>query len=239
MKLFIRGVSLVDDKVPTHIAIIPDGNRRWAKNRGISKEEAYAIGIDKISDVAKWCRDADVKMLTMWGFSTENFSRDRDEIKVLFKLFQKNLLKMLTTEGEERRKIRVKCLGRIHLFPREIQALMRKVEKETDKNKDYQLNLLFSYGGHNEIIDAVNEVIKKGIKKVDEKIISDHLYTAGLPNPDLVIRTSGETRLSGLMPWQTAYSELYFCDKLWPDFSKQDFNNALKEYSKRKRRYGR
>lgn len=214
-------------------------NRRWAKLHGVSVREAYSIGIAKIEKVAQWSRKAGVRILTMWGFSGENFSRDKGEIGELFDLFRKNLMTLLTTDREERRKTRVRFFGRLNLFPKALQDLMRKVEKDTEKNTEYQLNLLLSYSGRNEIVDAVNSIIKNGIKKVDEEIISAHVYTAGLPDPDLVIRTSGEQRLSGLMPWQTVYSELYFCKKLWPDFSEKDFMAALRDYARRKRRYGK
>ncbi len=178
-------------------------------------------------------------MLSMWGFSTDNFKRDKEEIGNLFELFKKNLREGIESEDENKKKVRIRFLGRIHLFPKEIQMMIKKVEESTAKNSDYNLNLLLSYGGREEIVDAVNSLIKEGVKEVDEKTISDHLYTKGLPDPDLVIRTSGEQRLSGLMPWQSAYSEFYFSEKLWPDFSKEDFVKALDEFARRKRRYGK
>ncbi len=227
------------DEKPKHIAIIPDGNRRWGKLHGISKKEAYAKGIAKIEDVAEWHRETGIKMLTMWGFSTENFSRDRNEIGELFDLFKKNLLSSIRSDKKEKKRIRVRFFGRLSLFPTEIQKLIEKVEKDTEENDEYQLNLLLSYGGRNEIIDAVNSVLKSGIKKVDEKTLSEHMYTAGLPDPDLIIRTSGAQRLSGLLPWQSVYSELYFCEKLWPDFSKDDFHKALEFYKNTKRKFGK
>ncbi len=178
-------------------------------------------------------------MVTMWGFSTDNFKRDEEEIKGLFQLFKKNLLEGLSTKDKEGKTIRVMFLGRTHLFPKDIVALFDKIEEKTRNNGPYQLNLLLSYGGREEIVDAVNEIIAEGIKKVDEETISEHLYTKGLPDPDLIIRTSGEKRLSGLMPWQSCYGEFYFCKKLWPDFSKEDFQAALDDFVKRKRRYGK
>lgn len=229
----------MEDDKPEHIAIIPDGNRRWAELHGISRKEAYAKGIQHIGDALKWCREADVKMLTMWGFSLENFHRDEKEIGQLFELFKINLKKAIESDDENKGKLRTRFFGRIDLFPTEIQRMIKEAEKVTAKNSEYQLNLLLSYGGRAEIIDAVNSIIKEGIGKVDEKILSEHMYTAGLPDPDLIIRTSGEKRLSGLLPWQSTYSEFYFSDKLWPDFSKEDFEDALSDYAKRKRRYGK
>jgi len=226
--------------VPHHIAIIPDGNRRWAVKKGISKKEGYAIGIQKIGDVLKWCKTHDVHMLTMWGFSTANFKRDQEEVSTLFGLFKDNLRKAIESDDRNKKELRVRFFGRISLFPKEIQHMIRKAEQVTSGGeRKYQLNLLLSYGGREELVDAVNSIISDGMGKVDEKAISDHLYTKGVPDPDLIIRTSGEQRLSGLMPWQSCYSEFYFCRKLWPDFSKKDFEAALNEYGKRKRRYGK
>lgn len=229
----------MDSEKPKHIAIIPDGNRRWAEIHGLNKQEAYAKGIDHIWDVLKWCREADVKILTMWGFSLENFKRDEAEIKQLFELFKQNLKKALENEEKEKYNVKVKFFGKISLFPKEIQEMIKKTEEMTSKNSDYQLNLLLSYGGRAEIVDAVNSIINEGIKNVDEEILSKHMYTAEVPDPDLIIRTSGEKRLSGLLPWQSVYSEFYFSEKLWPDFSKEDFQSALEDYAKRKRRYGK
>jgi len=228
-----------EKKIPRHIAIIPDGNRRWSDQKGISRKEGYKIGIEHIGDVLKWSRDAGVEIVTMWGFSTENFKRDEEEINGLFELFKKNLLEGLSTRDEEGKKIRVKFLGRIQLFPEEIRYLFKKIEDKTKNNGPYQLNLLLSYGGRNEIVDAVNAIIKEGTKEVTEETISRHLYTKDIPDPDLVIRTSGEQRLSGLLPWQTTYSEFYFSEKLWPDFSREDFDAALETYAKRKRKFGK
>ena len=225
---------------PGHIVIIPDGNRRWGEQHGITREDAYRIGIEKIADAAKWCREEGVHILTMWGFSTENFQRDPEDVKRLFGLFQRNLVEIVKRKGEsDRYGLRVRFLGRTNLFPKEVQGLFNEVEKLTADKKDYQLNLLLAYGGRSEIVDAVNAALKEGKKQVDEESIASHLYTAGMPDPDLVIRTSGEQRLSGLLPWQTAYSELYFSKKLWPDFTKDDFLEALKFYETTKRRFGK
>ncbi len=226
-------------EVPKHIAIIPDGNRRWAKEKDISRKEGYATGIRKIGDVLKWCKEHDVRMLTMWGFSTDNFKRDKDEIGGLFELFKQNLKKAIESDDKNKEELKVRFFGRLHLFPKEIQQMIKKAEEVSGKNTKYQLNLLLSYGGREELVDAVNDIIAEGIKEVDEDTISGHVYTKGLPDPDMIIRTSGEQRLSGLMPWQSCYSEFFFCKKLWPDFSKEDFEEALGEYRRRKRRFGR
>ncbi len=223
---------------PKHIAIIPDGNRRWAKKKRISVRKAYEKGIDNIANVLKWCRRHKVKTLTMWGFSTENFMRDRKEIKGLFELFNRKLSEGLK-QDYRKYKVQVRFLGRISSFPKKVQEKMRQAEKETAKNAKYQLNLLLAYGGRREIIDAINKAISKGVKKINEKDFSSLLYTAGIPDPDLVIRTSGEIRTSGFLPWQSAYSEYYFSKKLWPDFDSKEFSKALRQYSRRRRKYGR
>ncbi len=175
----------------------------------------------------------------MWGFSIDNFKRDEGEVSALFELFKENLKKALESDKKNKYDVRIRVFGRKHLFPKEIQKMIKKAEEISAKNTKYQLNLLLAYGGREEIVDAVNEIIRKGITQVDEKTISEHLYSHEVPDPDLIIRTSGEQRLSGLMPWQSCYSEFYFCKKLWPDFSKKDFEAALRDYAKRKRRYGR
>ncbi len=229
----------MDSDKPKHIAIIPDGNRRWAELHGLTKKEAYAKGIEHIADVLKWCREEDIHMLTMWGFSLENFRRDKTEINQLFDLFRHNLEKGFKSDEKNKYNVKIKFFGKISLLPKEIQEMIRKTEELTSKNSEYQLNLLLSYGGRAEIVDAVNSIIKEGFKDVDEETLSKHMYTAELPDPDLIIRTSGEKRLSGLLPWQSVYSEFYFSEKLWPDFSKEDFQAALEDYAKRKRRYGK
>lgn len=178
-------------------------------------------------------------MLSMWGFSTDNFKRDEHEVSDLFQLFKENLKKALESDKKNKYDVRLRVFGRIKLFPREIQEMIRKAEELSAKNDQYHLNLLLAYGGREELVDAVNEIISKGIKRVNEKTISEHLYSKDVIDPDLVIRTSGEQRLSGLMPWQSSYSEFYFSKKLWPDFSKKDFEAALRDYARRKRRYGK
>lgn len=220
---------------PKHIAIIPDGNRRWAKKHKVTKVKAYEKGIDNIANVLKWCKKYGIKTLTMWGFSTENFMRDKNEVRQLFLLFDKKLTEGLKKDYKKY-KARVRFLGNLEAFPQQLQEKMRKAEAETAKNSKYTLNLLLGYGGRQEILNAVNRAIEVG-KKLDMEGFEKLLYLQD--EPDLVIRTSGEIRTSGFLPWQTAYSEYYFCKKLWPDFSEKDFRQALKEYSRRKRKYGR
>lgn len=226
---------------PRHIAIVPDGNRRWGEIHGVSREKAYDTGIDKIRDVVGWCRDEGVTTLTMWGFSTDNFKRDSAEVEKLFGLFHSKLQGLFKdAEGKKEEDVRIRFLGRTRLFPERIRKMFAEAEKRSAGKTKYSLNFLLAYGGREEIVDAVNELLASGVKKVDEAGFSRHLYTRGeIPDPDLVIRTSGEQRLSGLMPWQTTYSELYFSKKLWPDFNQDDFREALEWYGQRKRKFGK
>ncbi len=229
-----------ENSFPQHIAIVPDGNRRWGELNGVSKQEAYETGIRKISDVLGWCQEQEIPMLTMWGFSTENFKRDSDEISNLFTLFENDLLTLLTRKNELLKKdVRIRFLGRTNLFPQKIAGMFSQVEQLTRGAEKYSLNLLLAYGGRQEIIDAANSAIKEGVTHFDEEILSKHMYTSGLPDPDLIIRTSGERRLSGFLPWQSVYSELYFSEKLWPDFSRNDFDEAILFYEKTQRRFGK
>lgn len=208
--------------------------------KGVDKKEGYATGIRHIGDVLKWCKEYQVPILSMWGFSTDNAKRDKEEVGTLFGLFRKNLQEAIESDDSNKNDLRVRFLGRFSIFPREIQEMIRKAEELTNKGKrKYQLNLLLGYGGREEIVDTVNQLLKNGVKEVNEEKISESLYTKGIPDPDLIIRTSGEQRLSGLLPWQSCYSELYFSKKLWPDFSKDDFVEALREYNQRKRRFGK
>ena len=221
---------------PRHVAIIPDGNRRWAAKRRVSMLKAYGAGIDNIGNVLKWCRKYKVTTLTMWGFSTENFLRGKSEVRSLFSLFDKKLAEGMKEEYRKYR-VRVRFLGRISSLPQPVQEKMRKVEEDTSRHKDYNLNLLLAYGGRQEILDAVNAALRLKMGRVDEKTFASLLYLQ--EEPDLVIRTSGEMRTSGFLPWQSSYSEYHFSKKLWPEFSEQDFRKALADYSSRRRKYGR
>ncbi len=221
---------------PRHVAIIPDGNRRWAAKHRVSMLKAYETGIDNIGNVLKWCRKYKVTTLTMWGFSTENFLRDKGEVRSLFSLFDKKLAEGMKEEYRKHR-VRVRFLGRISSLPHQVQDKMRKVEADTSRHKDYSLNLLLAYGGRQEILDAVNSALLRKMGSVDEKTFPRLLYLQ--ESPDLVIRTSGEMRTSGFLPWQSSYSEYHFSKKLWPEFSEKDFRKALTDYSSRRRKYGR
>jgi undecaprenyl diphosphate synthase len=184
-----------------------------------------------------------VEVVSFWAFSTENFKRSEEEKGILFALFSEFLTKGMEEymkQGDERkRKVKINFFGSTELFPQGIRDAMKKVMETTKGNGPYTVNFLMGYGGRQEILDAVNKMIKDGVKNVDEATFSKHLYTAGLPDPDLIVRTSGEKRLSGLMPWQSVYSEFYFIDKLWPELEQKDVMEALGEYARRDRRFGK
>lgn len=184
-----------------------------------------------------------MKTLTMWGFSTENFNRDPREVAGLMKLFEAKLGEVIARNDAGKYGIRVKFFGDLDRMPSKVRDYLNKAEERTAKNTRYELNILLSYGGRPELVSAFNKIIEEARKgslhSLDERAFRKFLWTSEIGDPDLVIRTSGEKRLSGAMPWQTVYSELFFCKKLWPDFSKADFRKALAEYAHRKRRYGK
>lgn len=225
--------------IPHHIAIIMDGNRRWAKERRLPPTEGHRQGYENFKKTAKACFDAGVKILTAYAFSTENWKRSETEKSYLMKLFYEALKK--EAEFFIKNDIKMNAIGQIEKFPENIRNLVHKITADTKNNKKGIVNIAISYGGRQEIINAVKKIIKEKINpdNVDEKFFSSRLYTAGQPDPDLIIRTSGEMRLSGFLPWQSVYSELYFSEKMWPDFNEDDLKKAIKEFQNRKRRFGK
>lgn len=227
------------NNIPEHIAIIMDGNRRWAKKRGLSASDGHQQGYEQFKKISQLCWKLGVKILTVYAFSTENWKRSKVEVSFLMKLFKENLKKELNFFKEN--KIRLNVIGQIERLPKKLQELVYKIMAETKDNKNGFLNLAISYGGRAEILSAVKKIIKEKIspEKINEKMFENHLYTAGQPDPDLLIRTGGEQRLSGFLLWQAAYTELYFSSKLWPDFTEADLEKAIKEYQNRRRRFGK
>ena len=229
--------------IPRHVAIIPDGNRRWAKAHGKSLVEGYLAGIDKASKTLEWGRDLDVKELTFWGLSTENLSRNKLEINTLMRLFELKFRDVTKVSDFKDNGIRFRAFGDRNLLPAGIRRHVNSLEESTRDYSNYFVNLLLGYGGRYEIISACNAAISDyeagRIKAVDEKSISRYLPTGGLTDPDLIIRTSGEQRLSGFLPWHSAYSEFFFSKALWPDFTKEELGMAVEDYGERKRRFGR
>ncbi|MFA5381548.1 MAG: polyprenyl diphosphate synthase [Candidatus Micrarchaeia archaeon] len=221
---------------PTHIAIIPDGNRRWAKENKLDYILGHKKGTEVLRQLLDWTGELNIPILSIWGFSTENFNRNENEVNYLFNLFNEKIDEYL--KEHEKYKAKIRFIGDRSKFSKEFTKKIEKVEELTKNNKDFQLNILLNYGGREEIIKIIKE-LKNTKEETTEKLIEDHLYTNGIPDPDLIIRTSGEKRLSGLMPWQSVYSELYFINKLWPDFTKEDLEKAIEEYGNRKRRFGK
>ena len=233
-------MTLDREKIPKHVAIIMDGNRRWAKGKGLSVNSGHEAGADNLEKIVKKAEELGVKHLTVYTLSTENWrKRSAEEVKGLFDL----LVRIAREKREEYIKNGVKMfvLGNFQAFPRKVARAISEMLKIVLKHERIRVNLALNYGGRDEIVKAIREIIKEGIppEQVDEKTISNHLYTNGQPDPDLIIRTGGEVRLSNFLLWQMSYSELYFTDILWPDFGPVQFERAILEYQKRQRRFGK
>jgi short-chain Z-isoprenyl diphosphate synthase len=235
---------------PRHIGIIMDGNRRFARHMGASSVAfGHAIGADKLREMLDWCFDQNIPVVTVWGFSLENFHRDTEEVKQLLELFERKTREMVTSPDLHDNQVRVRFIGRCDLLPDTLQDAIREVEQATGHYQRFVLNIALAYGGREEIADAFLEYLNhsrtngKSLEQVIEEfapeVVDRYLYTSGLPEPDLIIRTSGEVRLSGFMLWQSTNSEYYFCDTNWPAFRKIDFLRALRSYDLRQRRFGR
>lgn len=237
-------VKKIMANVPAHVALIPDGNRRWARLRGIPLIAGYKLGIDKFIEFARWSSEFGIKTITVWGLSADNVKKRTSlEMRVLFSLYtkaarDKKFIKMLNDN-----RIRFKVIGDMKDLPVKLKSALNHIENETRKYTDFTINLLINYGGREDLIYSVKEIrrdLERGsISKVGEDDVRSRLLTASVPDVDLIVRTSGEMRLSGLLPWQTTYSELYFARKYWPEFEKKDFERALRLYSGRQRRYGK
>ncbi len=224
--------------LPDHVAIVPDGNGRWAEGRGLPRLSGHRAGAENMHRMVEYLNEYPVKYVTLYGFSTENWGRPEDEVRGLFQL----LLEFIDKHVPEFHKkgIRLRHLGRLGDLPPDLRQAISGAIELTGNNTGMTLSLAFNYGGRTEMIDAVRRLIADGVppQKVDEKLFSNYLYTAGLPNVDLLIRTGGELRVSNFLLWQTAYSEYYFTDVLWPDFDKKELEKALIAYSQRQRRFG-
>ncbi len=217
-----------------------DGNRRWARSRGLPPLEGHRQGYEKMKKVGKWCKAKGVKILTVWAFSTENWARSKQEVSYLMDLLA-NALSKKEIEWIKKENIKLQIIGQRERLSKTLQKLVNEAEEATKNNKDGILNLAISYGGRAEILEAIRKIVAKNIPadKITEEMINQNLWTAGMPYPDLIIRTSGEQRTSGFLLWQSAYSELYFYKKPWPDFSEKDLEEAFGNYVKRQRNFGR
>ena len=233
-------------EIPAHIAIIMDGNRRWAMKRGLEPWLGHRFGAEKLEEVVKWCLELGIKVVTFFALSTENLRRDRRELEELFKLFKEKIEEQLNGDLLHKNRIRVKVIGKKELLPSDLRDLLERLEEATKSYDNLFVNLAIAYGGRAEITDAARRLAedvvsgKIRIDDINEETISRYLYTADLPiqEPDMIIRTSGEERISNFLLWQSAYSELVFLDVYWPEFRKIDLMRAIRTYQKRQRRFG-
>lgn len=232
---------------PKHIGIIMDGNRRWAKSHSLIPWQGHHEGANKVEEFLQWCIDLDIRTVTLYSFSTENFKRDEQEVKELMKLFERTLEDVKTSDRIHKYRVSIRAIGRIEELPPRLTELIKEVEETTKEYSDYYLNIAIAYGGRAEIVDAARDIArlvkeeKLEPDEIDEETIEKHLYTAHLPqqDPDLIIRTSGEFRMSNFLVWQAAYSEIFIVDVYWPAFRKLDFMRAIRGYQQRSRRYGK
>ena len=234
-------------KIPEHIGIILDGNRRWASNRSFIPRQGHQEGVEKVRKFMEWCLELGISTLTLYAFSTENFKRSEEEVGELMKIYEENLKELVYSETIHENKVNIRVIGRTNLLPERIKTIIDEVEHATKDYDQFYINFALAYGGRAEIVDATREIatlVGKGEidpESIDEDLIEKHLYTAHLPqpDPDLIIRTSGEARLSNFLIWQTAYSELFIVDVFWPDFREIDLARAIRSYQNRHRRYGK
>ena len=238
-------------RMPRHVGIIMDGNRRFAREFGGGQpiSAGHRQGASKLREVLGWFREFNVPVATLWTFSLDNFNRDDEEVQQLLALFEEHTLDLAKSAEIHDHRIRVRYIGKTELLPDSLQTAIAEVEQCTSDYGDYELNLAMAYGGREEITDAVKRYLRDQAaqgaeladvaRRLNDDCISDYLYTSGQPEPDLILRTSGEIRLSGFLLWQSVHSEFYFCDTYWPAFRRIDFLRALRSYHERHRRYGR
>jgi len=249
LKIYERILEKEIDKsrVPKHVGIIMDGNRRTAKELKKPVTYGHYLGAEKVREVLRWCIDLDIKVVTVYAFSMENFRRPKEEVEALMELFKKKFIEVAEDENIHKYKVRIRAIGRTNKLPKDVQEAIKYAEEKTKNYSNHFLNIAIAYGGQQEIVDAVKKIAKRvknnelDIEDITEETISKHLYTANLPhpNPDLIIRTSGEERISNFLTWQSSYSELYFCETYWPLFRKIDFLRAIRDYQRRERRFGK
>jgi tritrans,polycis-undecaprenyl-diphosphate synthase [geranylgeranyl-diphosphate specific] len=225
------------NKIPTHIGIILDGNRRYAKKLGIPKFKGHEKGFNKIKELLNWCMELGIKEITLYCFSTENFKRSKEEVDYLFNLFRKKIGDFKKDKIIHENKVKISFIGRLSMFPEDMQKSMKEVMEMTKDYENYKLNLALAYGSKSEIVDAFKRILSKGIKEIDENVITENLY---LPDDvDILIRPGGEKRLSNFLLWQNSYAEIFFIDTLWPEFKKEDLVAIIEEFKKRERRFGK
>ena len=234
-------------EIPKHIAIILDGNRRWAKRNLVLKVDGHFRGADAVEKLLDWCEELNIKIITLYVLSAENLARNDGELEYLYDLINQRLEKLYNDPRIHKNRMKVKAIGSIELLPDFLKEILGKLETATKDYDNHYLNIAIAYGGQNELVDAVKKIgvrIKEGsldVNQIDKDVIESCLYTSHLPqsSPDMILRTSGEKRLSGFLMWQSAYSELVFMDIYWPEFRKIDLMRAIRTYQKRRRRLGK
>jgi undecaprenyl diphosphate synthase len=235
--------DLDKSRLPKHVAVIMDGNGRWAKNRGLPRIMGHQRGVDALKDLLRCCRDWEIPALTAYAFSTENWGRPLEEVEFLMTLFERVLRRELREMMEE--DVKIRFVGDLAALPASLREEIDRSQQETSGNSGIQFTVATNYGGRQEIIQAC-QAIARGVQQglisadaIDESMFEQYLYTAGIPHPDLLIRTSGELRISNFLLWQMAYAEIYVTRTLWPDFDRVQFHQALQEYQDRDRRFGK
>jgi undecaprenyl diphosphate synthase len=235
--------SLDPQRLPTHVAIVMDGNGRWAKKRKKPRIYGHKIGADSVRDIVEVCGELGISYLTLYAFSAENWKRPRQEVSGLMNILKSYLVSEL--DRMEKNRIRLRCLGETSRLPESVRDVLITSINRTAANTKLTLNLALSYGARDEICRAVRSIAEQCCggtldpKQIDHQVLADHLYTAGQPDPDLLIRTGGECRLSNFLLWQASYSEIYFTETMWPDFRRESFYEAIRDYQQRERRFGR
>ena len=233
------------EKIPKHVAIIMDGNRRWARLLDKPPWYGHLFGSRKLEEILEWCRELGIRTLTVYAFSTENFKRSKEEVKMLMDLFEKKFKELLHDERVHKYGIRVNVLGRKELLPKNVREAAEEAEKVTRKYNNFTLNIAVAYGGRSEIVDAVKRIVEDvqarrlNKNEINEELLKRYLYLPNMSDPDIVIRTGGEVRISNFLLYQIAYSELFFVDVYFPEFRKIDFLRIIREYQKRHRRFGK
>ncbi|MEK6885455.1 MAG: polyprenyl diphosphate synthase [Nanoarchaeota archaeon] len=229
---------MVDDKNPVnHIGVIIDGNRRYAKVRGMLSHKGHEKGADKVEDFLKWCEELKINELTIYALSTENLNRDKKELDFLFDLFRKWFKKLNNDKEIEKNQVKIRFIGDLSLVPEDIKEICLNLEEKTKKYNKYMFNFCFAYGGRQELTAAVNKLIKSGKKQVTESDITNALWLSS--EPQFIIRTGGKTRSSNFLPWQSVYSEWFFLDKMWPEIEKSDLVECIEKFQKTQRNFGK
>lgn len=234
--------ELIDvNNLPKHVAIIMDGNRRWAKQNNLDTPQGHKAGAETLKKLAKFANKIGIKYMTVYAFSTENWKRSQEEIGAIMKLLKYYVASFFKEYDEN---IKINVLGKISDLPKDLQDEINRTTEKTKNNTGLVLNICFNYGGRDEIVTATKKIAEKAVKgeinieDINEQMLSDNLYTAGQPDPDLLIRTSGEERISNFLPWQISYSEFVFTEKYWPEYDENEFIKSIQIYQKRTRRFG-